>query len=150
MRFYEYEAREIVRRAGIPVTAYGFTRDPAEAAQIAQRIGGPVVVKSQVLSGGRMKAGGIRFADTPAEAERHAREVLELEINGRRPRGVLVDPRAEVAREYFASVCWDGIRKRPVMLFSDMGGIDIEEVAETHRDHVGRGHFSTILPLSDF
>jgi succinyl-CoA synthetase beta subunit len=150
MRFYEYEAREIVRRAGIPVTAYGFTRDPAEAAQIAQRIGGPVVVKSQVLSGGRMKAGGIRFADTPAEAERHAREVLELEINGRRPRGVLVDPRAEVAREYFASVCWDGIRKRPVMLFSDMGGIDIEEVAETHRDHVGRGHFSTILPLSEF
>jgi succinyl-CoA synthetase beta subunit/citryl-CoA synthetase large subunit len=150
MRFYEYEAREIVRRAGIPVTDYGFTRDPAEAARIAQRIGGPVVVKSQVLSGGRMKAGGIRFADTPAEAERHAREVLDLEINGRRPRGVLVDPRAAVAREYFASVCWDGIRKRPVMLFSDMGGIDIEDVAETHPDHVGRGHLSTILPLSDF
>jgi succinyl-CoA synthetase beta subunit len=63
---------------------------------------------------------------------------------------VIVDPRAAVVREYFASVCWDGIRKRPVMLFSDMGGIDIEEVAETHRDHVGRGHFSTILPLSDF
>jgi succinyl-CoA synthetase beta subunit len=150
MRFYEYEAREIVRRAGIPVTAYGLARDPAEAAQIAQRIGGPVVVKSQVLSGGRMKAGGIRFADTPEEAERHAREVLALEINGQRPRGVIVDPRAAVVREYFASVCWDGIRKRPVMLFSDMGGIDIEEVAETHRDHVGRGHFSTILPLSDF
>jgi succinyl-CoA synthetase beta subunit len=150
MRFYEYEAREIVRRAGIPVTAYGFTRDPAEAARIAERIGGPVVIKSQVLSGGRMKAGGIRFADTPAEAARHARDVLDLEINGRRPRGVLVDPRAAVEREYFASVCWDGIRKRPVMLFSDMGGIDIEEVAEAHPDHVGRGHFSTILPLSDF
>jgi succinyl-CoA synthetase beta subunit len=150
MRFYEYEAREIVRRAGIPVTAYGFTRDPAEAARIVERIGGPVVIKSQVLSGGRMKAGGIRFADTPAEAARHARDVLDLEINGRRPRGVLVDPRAAVEREYFASVCWDGIRKRPVMLFSDMGGIDIEEVAEAHPDHVGRGHFSTILPLSDF
>jgi succinyl-CoA synthetase beta subunit len=150
MRFYEYEAREIVRRAGIPVTAYGLARDPAEAARIAQRIGGPVVVKSQVLSGGRLKAGGIRFADTPEEAERHAREVLAIEINGQRPRGVLVDPRAAVVREYFASVCWDGIRKRPVMLFSDMGGIDIEEVAETHRDHVGRGHFSTILPLSEF
>src|SRR5215211_4922951 len=150
MRFYEYEAREIVRRAGIPVTDYGFTRDPAEAAAIAQRIGGPVVIKSQVLSGGRMKAGGIRFADTPADAERHAREVLDLEINGHRPRGVLVDPRAAVAQEYFASICWDGIRKRPVMLFSDMGGIDIEEVAETHRDHVGRGHLSTILPLSEF
>ena len=150
MRFFEYEAREIVRRAGIPVTDYGFTRDPAEAGGIAARIGGPVVVKSQVLSGGRMKAGGIRFADSPAEAEREARAVLDLEIGGHRPRGVLVDPRASVVREFYAGVVWDGIRKRPVMLFSDMGGIDIEEVAETHPDHVGRGHFSTVLPLSDF
>jgi succinyl-CoA synthetase beta subunit len=150
MRFYEYEAREIVKRAGIPVTDYGFTREPAEAAAIAARIGGPVVIKSQVLSGGRMKAGGIQFADTPAEAERHARDVLALEIGGHRPRGVLVDPRASVVQEYYAGVVWDGIRKRPAMLFSDMGGIDIEEVAETHPDHVGRGHLSTILPLSDF
>jgi succinyl-CoA synthetase beta subunit len=150
MRFFEYEAREVVRRAGIPVTAYGFTRDPAEAAEIARRIGGPVVIKSQVLSGGRMKAGGIRFADTPEEAEQHAREVLEIEIGGHLPRGVLVDPRANVTQEYYAGVVWDGIRKRPVMLFSDMGGIDIEEVAETHPDHVGRGHFSTILPFSEF
>jgi succinyl-CoA synthetase beta subunit/citryl-CoA synthetase large subunit len=150
MRFYEYEAREIVKRAGIPVTDYGFTREPAEAAEIAARIGGPVVIKSQVLSGGRMKAGGIQFADTPAEAERHACDVLALEIGGHRPRGVLVDPRASVVQEYYAGVVWDGIRKRPAMLFSDMGGIDIEEVAETHPDHVGRGHLSTILPLSDF
>jgi succinyl-CoA synthetase beta subunit len=150
MRFYEYEAREIVKRAGIPVTDYGFTRDPGEAAEIAARIGGPVVVKSQVLTGGRMKAGGIQFADTPAEAERHARDVLALEIGGHMPRGVLVDPRASVVQEYYAGVVWDGIRKRPVMLFSDMGGIDIEEVAEAHPDHVGRGHFSTILPLSAF
>jgi len=150
MRFYEYEAREIVRRAGIPVTDYGFTRDPAEAARIAARIDGPVVIKSQVLTGGRMKAGGIQFADTPAEAERHAEDVLGLEIGGHLPRGVLVDPRASVVQEYYAGVVWDGLRKRPVMLFSDMGGIDIEEVAETHPDHVGRGHFSTILPLSPF
>src|SRR4051812_27052633 len=150
MRFYEYEAREIVRRAGIPVTDFGFTRDPHEAADIAARIGGPTVIKSQVLSGGRMKAGGIRFADTPAEAEQHAREVLELEMEGRRPRGVLVDPRAAVVQEYYAGVVWDGIRKRPAVLFSDMGGIDIEEVADEHPDHVGRGHLSTILPLSEF
>jgi succinyl-CoA synthetase beta subunit len=150
MRFYEYEAREIVKRAGIPVTDYGYTADPAEAAEIAARIGGPVVVKSQVLTGGRMKAGGIQFADTPAEAERHARDVLALEIGGHMPRGVLVDPRASVVQEYYAGVVWDGIRKRPAMLFSDMGGIDIEEVAESHPDHVGRGHLSTILPLSEF
>src|SRR5919204_378833 len=150
MRFFEYEAREIVKRAGIPVTDYGFATTPQEAREIAVRIGGPVVIKSQVLTGGRMKAGGVQFADTPDEAERHARHVLALEINGHMPRGVLVDSRAEVKQEYYAGVVWDGIRKQPVMLFSDMGGIDIEEVAEKHPDHVGRAHFSTLLPFSDY
>ncbi len=150
MRFFEYEARDIVKRAGIPFTDYGFTTDAAEAKAIARRIGGPVVIKSQVLTGGRMKAGGITFPDTPEEAERDAAAVLALEIDGHMPRGVLVDPKAEVEREYYAGVVWDGTRKQPVMLFSDMGGIDIEEVAESHPDHVGRQHLSNILPLSDF
>ncbi len=66
------------------------------------------------------------------------------------PRGVLVDPKAEVKQEYYAGVVWDGTAKRPLMLFSDMGGIDIEEVAESHPDHVGRGHVSNLLPISDF
>ena len=150
MRFFEYEAREIVKRAGIPVTDYGFTTDASEAKAIAQRIGGPVVIKSQVLTGGRMKAGGVKFSDSPEQAEADARDVLALEINGHMPRGVLVDPRASVKQEYYAGVVWDGTRKQPVMLFSDMGGIDIEEVARTHPDHVGRQHFSNILPLSEF
>jgi succinyl-CoA synthetase beta subunit/citryl-CoA synthetase large subunit len=150
MRFFEYEAREIVKRAGIPVTDYGFTKDAEEARDVAERIGGPVVIKSQVLTGGRMKAGGVKFADTPDEAERDARHILALEINGHHPRGVLVDPKAQLKQEYYAGVVWDGIRKQPVMLFSDMGGIDIEEVAEQHPDHVGRMHFSNVLPLSDF
>ena len=150
MRFFEYEAREIVKRAGIPVTDYGFATTPQEAHQIAMRIGEPVVIKSQVLTGGRMKAGGIQFADTPDEAAEKAEHVLRLAINGHTARGVLVDPKASVKQEYYAGVVWDGIRKQPVMLFSDMGGIDIEEVAESHPDHVGRGHFSNVLPLSDY
>ncbi len=150
MRFFEYEAREVVKRAGIPVTDYGFTTDPAEAREIAQRIGGQTVIKSQVLTGGRMKAGGVKFADTPEEAERYAREILALEINGHMPRGVLVDPRAEVEQEYYAGVVWDGIRKQPVMIFSPVGGIDIEQVAEEQPEAVGRRHFSNILPLSNF
>ena len=150
MRFYEYESRRMVESAGIPVTDYGFARTAAEAREAAERIGGPVVIKSQVLTGGRMKAGGVKFADTPEGAEAHAGEILELEINGHMPRGVLVDPKAEVAQEYYASVVWDGTRKRPMMLFSDMGGIDIEEVAERHPDHVGRGRISNLLPISDF
>src|SRR5215212_2148950 len=150
MRFFEYEAREVVKRAGIPVTDYGFTTDAAQARAIAERIGGPVVIKSQVLTGGRMKAGGVKFADTPAEAEQHARAILALEINGHQPRGVLVDPKAEVAQEFYAGVVWDGIRKQPVIIFSPVGGIDIEQVAEEQPDKVGRRHFSNILPFGDF
>jgi succinyl-CoA synthetase beta subunit len=150
LRFYEYEAREIVKRAGIPVTDYGFATTREQAREIAKRIDGPVVIKSQVLTGGRMKAGGVKFADTPDEAGKHAAEVMKLEINGHMPRGILVDPKAQVKHEYYAGVVWDGIRKRPVMLFSDMGGIDIEEVAERHPDHVGRGHLSNLVEAPDF
>jgi succinyl-CoA synthetase beta subunit len=150
MRFFEYESKEIVRRGGIPTSKGGFAKTAAEARARAEEVGGPVVIKSQVLTGGRMKAGGVKFADRPEEAEQLAAEILELEINGHMPRGVLVDARVEVAQEYYAGIVWDGLRKQPVMLFSDMGGIDIEEVAETHPDHVGRGHFSNLLPFSDF
>jgi succinyl-CoA synthetase beta subunit/citryl-CoA synthetase large subunit len=150
MRFFEYESRAIVAKAGIPVTRHGFGRTPDEARAIAEEIGGPVVIKSQVLTGGRMKAGGVQFADTPDEAATQAEHVLGLEINGHMPRGVLVDSRAEVEHEYYAGVVWDGIRKRPALLFSDMGGIDIEEVAEQHPAHVARGHFSTRTEFSDW
>src|SRR5690242_18785366 len=150
MRFFEYESRAIVAKAGIPVTKHGLAKTPEEARGIAADIAGPVVIKSQVLTGGRMKAGGVQFADTPDEAAEKAEHVLGLEINGHMPRGVLVDSKASVKQEYYAGVVWDGIRKQPVMLFSDMGGIDIEQVAEEHPDHVGRRHFSTILPFSEY
>jgi succinyl-CoA synthetase beta subunit len=109
-----------------------------------------VVIKSQVLTGGRMKAGGVKFADTPEEAREAAAAILQLEINGHMPRGVLVGAKAEIAKEYYAGVIYDGVRKLPTFVFSDMGGIDIEEVAEQHPDHIGRGHFSTLLPPMDF
>jgi succinyl-CoA synthetase beta subunit len=150
VRLFEYEAREVVKRAGIEVTDFGVAHSPDEARAIAERIGAPTVIKSQVLSGGRMKAGGVKFADTPAEAAAHAEDVLQLEIGGHLPRGVLVDPRANVEREYYAGVVWDGLRKRPVMIFSPVGGIDIEQVAEEQPDMVARRHFSTLQPVSDF
>ena len=118
MRFFEYEAREIVKRAGIPVTDYGFATTDQEAREIAHRIGGPTVIKSQVLTGGRMKAGGVKFADSADEAADYAKDILALEIGGHMPRGVLVDPKAEVKQEYYAGVVWDGLRKQPVMIFS--------------------------------
>jgi succinyl-CoA synthetase beta subunit/citryl-CoA synthetase large subunit len=150
MRFYEYEARRILERAGIPMSRHGFAKSAEDAKQIASDIDGPVVIKSQVLTGGRMKAGGVKFAENPEEAGAIAEQILDLEINGHLPRGVLVDTRAAIKQEYYAGVTFDGIRKLPIMIFSDMGGIDIEEVAEKHPEHVARGHFSTILPQSDF
>ena len=150
MRFFEYESRQIVQKAGIPVSAHGFATSADEARRIAEEIGAPTVIKSQVLTGGRMKAGGVKFADTPAEAAAHAEAILALEIGGHMPRGVLVDSRVAVKQEYYAGVTWDGTRKRPVLIFSDMGGIDIEDVAESHPDHVARAHFSTLRPFSDY
>src|SRR5437588_1158982 len=150
MRFFEYESRRILAREGIPLSKHGFAQSAEQAKQIAADIGGPVVIKSQVLTGGRMKAGGVKVADTPEEAEAHARDVLQLEIGGHMPRGVLVDSKAAIKQEYYAGVIYDGIRKLPTFVFSDMGGIDIEEVAETHPDRIGRGHFSTVLPHMDF
>ncbi|HLM50827.1 MAG TPA: ATP-grasp domain-containing protein [Solirubrobacteraceae bacterium] len=150
MRFFEYEAKEIVRKAGIPTSKGGFAKTREDARRRAEEVAGPVVIKSQVLTGGRMKAGGVKFADSPQEAEALAADILELEISGHAPRGVLVDERVEVEQEYYAGVVWDGLRKQPVLLFSDLGGIDIEQVAEGHPDHVGRRHVSNLLPLSDF
>ena len=97
-----------------------------------------------------MKAGGVKFADTPDEAAEHAEAILALEISGHAPRGVLVDSRVAVKQEYYAGVTWDGTRKRPVMIFSPMGGIDIEEVAETHPEKVGRRHLSNLMAPSDY
>src|SRR3990172_12147695 len=126
MRFYEFEAKRILAGQRIPLPKGGTAETPADAARIAADIGGPVVLKSQVLSGGRMKAGGVKFADTPQEAEAHAAAILKLEIRGQLPRSVLVEARAAVGKEYFAAVTYDALAKLPVLIFSDMGGIDIE------------------------
>jgi succinyl-CoA synthetase beta subunit len=150
MRFYEYEAKALFARHGTPLLKGRVARTAAEAKQIAAEIAAPVVLKSQVLTGGRMKAGGVKFADTPAEAETAALRILELEIKGQKPRGVLVEQKVPVAKEYFVAVTWDGRRKLPVIVFSDMGGIDIEEVAETHPEHVSRTHLSTLTPFQPY
>src|SRR5512147_207168 len=149
MRFYEFEAAALFAKHGIPLLKGRVAKTPAEAKQIAAEIGGKVVLKSQVLTGGRMKAGGVKFADTPAQAEEHAAAILKLEINGQKARGVLVEECAPVKKEYFAAVTWDGRRKLPVVIFSDMGGIDIEEVAEKHPDHVSKTHLSTLIPVTE-
>lgn len=150
MRFYEYEAKQTLAKGGVPVSKGGIARSADEAARIAGEVGGEVVIKSQVLSGGRMKAGGVKFATSAEEARGHAENILNLEIGGQMPRGVLVESKSPVKKEYYAGVIYDAIAKLPVAIFSDMGGIDIEEVAETHPEHVGRMHFSTFQPFHEY
>jgi len=148
MRFYEYEAKALFRRHGMPLGRSGLARSAEDARRIAAEIGGPTVLKSQVLSGGRMKAGAVRFADGPEQAARDFEAILPIVVNGQKARAVLVEERSAVAQEYFAAITWDGRRKLPVLVFSDMGGIDIEEVAEKHPEHVSKTHFSSILPIT--
>lgn len=151
MRFYEFESKKLFGLKGIPLPSGSrVAKTAAEAGEIAAAIAGPVVLKSQVLSGGRMKAGGVLFADTAAQATAAAEKILALEINGHEPVGVLVEGRAPIAQEYYAGVTWDGFARQPVMIFSDMGGIDIEEVAEKHPEHIAKRNFSTLTPFSDF
>ncbi len=148
MRFYEYESKALFRRHRMPLGKSGVATSAAEARRLATEIGGPVVLKSQVLSGGRMKAGAVKFADDPDRAAEHFEAILPVVVNGQKARSVLVEEKSPIAQEYFAAVTWDGRRKQPVLIFSDMGGIDIEEVAETHPEHVSKTHFSSILPIT--
>ena len=150
MRFYEFEAKQLLAKKGVPTPKGGVAATAEEAERIATETGGAVVLKSQVLAGGRMKAGGVKFADTPAEAKALAADILALEISGQLPNGVLVEPKAAVKQEYYLGVTYDAIAKLPVAIFSDMGGIDIEEVAEQHPDHVAKQNFSSLMPLSDY
>src|SRR3990170_1825354 len=150
VRFYEFEAKRLLAKHGVRLPQGGTAGTPEEAAALAAEVGGPIVLKSQVLTGGRMKAGGIKFAGTPEEAKAAAEAILSLEIRGQRPRCVLVEAKAAVAKEYFAAVTYDALAKLPVMIFSDMGGIDIEQVAEEHPEHIARAHLSTLLPPAEF
>jgi succinyl-CoA synthetase beta subunit/citryl-CoA synthetase large subunit len=150
MRFYEFEAKRLLAKSGVRLPAGGTAKNAAEAGRIAAEIGAPVVLKSQVLSGGRMKAGGVKFADTREEVERAADEILKLPIRDQLPVCVSVEAKASVAKEYYLGVTYDALAKKPVMIFSDMGGIDIEQVAEEHPAHVGKQDFSTLVPFTDF
>jgi succinyl-CoA synthetase beta subunit/citryl-CoA synthetase large subunit len=148
MRFYEHESKALFARHGLPLGPRHLARSADEARRAAAEIGGPVVLKSQVLSGGRMKAGAVQFADSPDRAAALFDEILPIVVNGQRAESVLVEAKSEVAQEYYVGVTWDGRRKRPVVIFSDMGGIDIEEVAEKHPEHISKTHVSTLLPIT--
>ena len=129
MNLHEYQSKRIFAQHGIPIPTGEVATTPAEAREIATRLGGPVVVKSQVLVGGRGKAGGIKLAKTPDEAEARAQDILGMDIKGLTVKRVLVDEAADIATEIYLGAVLDRGRRRVVLMASSEGGVEIEQVA---------------------
>jgi len=136
MNLHEYQAKELFARFGLPVTPGQVATTPEEARDVAESIGGTVVIKAQVQVGGRGKAGGVKLASTPEEAFEKARDILALTIKGLPVRKVLVAQAAEIDKEYYLSIVMDRQRKLPLIMLSSEGGVDIEEVARTHPEKI--------------
>jgi succinyl-CoA synthetase beta subunit len=131
MKIHEYQAKDILARYGIPIQPGRVAYTPDEAEEIARELGGPVVIKAQVYVGGRGKAGGIQFGDTPEEARAAAAKVLGMNIKGLTVEKVLVVSKLDIAEEYYLGIILDRKSQAPVVMVSKAGGIDIEEVAAT-------------------
>jgi succinyl-CoA synthetase beta subunit len=144
---YEYQGKELFRRFGIPTSEGRLALTPAEARAAAEELGGQVVVKAQVLTGGRGKAGGIKLADDPADAERKAEEVLGLDINGHVVRKLWIERASEIAKEYYLSVTFDRGAKNVLLMLTTEGGMEIEQVAEESPEKLARLH---VDPLEGF
>jgi succinyl-CoA synthetase beta subunit len=138
MNLQEYQAKELFARYGLPVLPYQVAHTPEEARDIAAAFGTTVVIKAQVLVGGRGKAGGVKLAQSPEEAYEKARDILALTIKGLPVRKVLVAQAADISRELYLSILLDRSRKLPLVMMSAEGGVDIEEVARTAPDKIVR------------
>ena len=147
MDLYEYQGKELFRRFGIPVSEGRLATTPGEARAAAEEIGGQVVVKAQVLTGGRGKAGGIKLADGPDDAERKAEDILGLDINGHVVRKLWVESASEIAKEYYLSATFDRGAKKVLFMLTTEGGIEIEEVAARSPEALARLH---VDPLEGF
>jgi succinyl-CoA synthetase beta subunit len=147
MDLYEYQGKELFRRFGIPVSDGRLATTAEEARTAAQELGGQVVVKAQVLTGGRGKAGGIKVAAGPEDAEAHARDILGMDINGHVVRKLWIEAASEIAKEYYLSLTFDRGEKKALYMFTTEGGIDIEEVAAERPEALARLH---VDPLEGF
>jgi len=150
MKLHEYQSKQLFARYGIPIPKGRVAATATEARQIAEELGSRVVIKSQVLVGGRGKAGGIRLAKSPKEAEEVATQILSMEIKGLPVRKVLVDEAAHIKQEIYLGITNDRAARRPVMMASSAGGVEIEEVARTTPEKIIKVHVDPLLGLRDF
>ena len=137
---YEYQGKDLFRRFGIPVSDGRLATSPQEAHAAADELGGPVVVKAQVLTGGRGKAGGVKLAESPDDAEAKARDILGLDIRGHVVRRLWIETASEIAKEYYLSITFDRGEKKPLYMLTTEGGVEIEQVAEENPDALARLH----------
>ncbi|MCW5876316.1 MAG: ADP-forming succinate--CoA ligase subunit beta [Anaerolineales bacterium] len=150
MKLHEYISKQIFAEYGVPVPQGEVAATPKEAGKIAKKLGGRVVVKAQVLVGGRGKAGGVKLAKDAKEAEEVAAGILGMDIKGLPVNKVLVDPAIDIASEIYLGITNDRAARQPVIIASAAGGVDIEEVAKTNPEKIIRVHVNPLLGVQDY
>lgn len=150
MKLHEYQSKQIFKRYGIPIPKGRVAGTAGEVKQIAEEYGTNVIVKSQVLVGGRGKAGGIRLVRSPKEAQEAATAILGMEIKGLPVRKVLVDEAVSIVKEFYIGIANDRIKQMPVLMASGSGGMDIEEVAAKTPEKITKVYIDPILGLKEF
>ena len=150
MKLHEFQAKQVLARAGVAIPEGRTAATPEEAEAAALALGLPVVVKAQVHVGGRGKAGGVKLAKTAAEAKAHARAILGMDIKGLTVRTVYVERAAKIAKELYLGITIDRDRRRAVVMLSTVGGMDIEEVAATQPGKIARSWPDPTLGLRPY
>jgi succinyl-CoA synthetase beta subunit len=150
MKLHEYQSKQIFSNYGIPIPSGRVATNAADAKRIAEELGQPVVIKSQVLVGGRGKAGGIRLAKSPHEAEDLATQILGMEIKGLPVHKILIDEAASIETEIYLGITNDRSARKPVMMASSAGGVEIEQVARDTPEKIVKVHIDPLLGLRDY
>jgi succinyl-CoA synthetase beta subunit len=150
MNIHEYQARDLLRRFGLPVPAQRVATSPDEVADAAREFGTAVVVKAQVHAGGRGKAGGVKLAKNADEARQCAEAILGMHIKGLEVRKVMVAPAVDIAQEVYVGITLDRAEARPALMLCSEGGVDIEELAATHPEKILRHHIDPMRGLRAF
>jgi succinyl-CoA synthetase beta subunit len=150
LKLHEYQSKRVFAQYGVPIPRGDVAGTPEQARQIAARLGTRVVIKSQVLVGGRGKAGGIRLASDADEAEQVAGRILGMKIKGLTVKKVLVDEAADIAHEIYLGIVIDRAHRRPVMMASAEGGVEIEEVARTTPERIVKIIIDPFLGLQPY
>jgi succinyl-CoA synthetase beta subunit len=150
MDLLEYQGKQLFAKHGVAVPEGRRAITPEEARSAAEELGFPVVVKAQVQIGGRGKAGGIKIANDADEAEEHARAIIGMDIRGLTVHEIWVERASRIAAEYYAAVVFDRGAKKPLVMLSSMGGMDVEQIADQHPEAIARLHVDPLVGFLPF